>query len=386
MMKDKEIDLKALDIVFENMVQAMIQSKDDIYTISEQSREYYEQLKVELDEVKHDIALLIIKTDSLDLKSRESRRYLASVSKDFSRYSEQEIKSAYENASNLQAELSMHHVSEKQLRQRRDNLERRLESLLDTIKRADQLVNQVSIVINYLTSDLKNVGEALEEAKYKQGFAISIIEAQEEERKRLSRDIHDGPAQMLANILLRTGLIEKVFKEKGESAAVKEWEHLRESIRSTLVEVRRVIFDLRPMDLDDLGIVPALEKYLSTIDEYETKVKIEFQSIGKIERLHPNYEVAAFRLVQESVTNGIKHGSATHIWVKIEWLKDMLNIIVKDDGIGFDLNEVKEKSFGLISMQERIDLLEGNMKVNSTKNKGTTLFFQIPLTIENPEN
>ena len=76
-----------------------------------------------------------------------------------------------------------------------------LQALLDTIERADQLVNQVTVVINYLTSDLKNVGEALETARHKQDFGIRIIQAQEEERKRLSRDIHDGPAQMLANVL-----------------------------------------------------------------------------------------------------------------------------------------------------------------------------------------
>ncbi len=385
-MKNEGIDLKALDIIFDSMVQTMSQSKDDIYIISEQSREYYEQLKYELEEIKHEIAILIMKTDALEIKSRESRHYLATVSKDFTRYSEEKIRKAYEKASELQVELSMNDMREKQLRQRRDQLERRLETLLDTIQRADQLVNQVTVIINYLTSDLKGVGEALEEAKHKQDFAIRIIEAQEEERKRLSRDIHDGPAQMLANILLRTGLIEKVFKEKGEMAAIKEWKHLRESVRSTLIEVRRVIFDLRPMDLDDLGLIPALQKYLGTIDEFEKEITLEFQSIGKEERLYSNFEVAAFRLVQESVTNAIKHGQPTHIWVKVEWLPDMLNIIVKDDGIGFEKDEVKEKSFGLISMRERIDLLKGNMKVNSVKNQGTTMLFQIPLTIEDQED
>lgn len=381
-MKDEKIDLKALDVIFDNMVHTMSQSKDDIYTISEQSREYYEQLEVELQEVKHEIAMLIMQTDLLEAKSRKSRNYLATVSKNFDNYSEVEVRNAYESASDLQVELSMNKMTEKQLRHRRDQLERRLEALLDTIERASQLANQVAIVINYLTSDLKVVGEALAEAKNKQGFAIGVIEAQEEERKRLSRDIHDGTAQMLANILLRTGLIEKVYKEKGESATLTEWKHLKESVRSTLIEVRRVIFDLRPMDLDDLGIIPALQKYLATINEFEKEITVEFQSIGKEKRLYSNFEVAAFRIVQESVTNAIKHGQPLHIWVKVEWLRDMLNIIVKDDGLGFNVEKVKEKSFGLISMRERIDLLKGKMKVSSTENQGTTMFFQIPLNIE----
>ena len=108
------------------------------------------------------------------------------------------------------------------MQQRRFELEKRMSELLETMQRADQLVNRVSVVVNYLTSDLQNIGEALQDARLKQNFAISIIEAQEEERKRLSRDIHDGPAQMLANVLLRSGLIEKEYAERGEELAFKE--------------------------------------------------------------------------------------------------------------------------------------------------------------------
>lgn len=385
-MKNEGIDIKALDVIFDNMIQVMDQSKDDIYTISEQTRNYYDQLKLELAGIQEEIATLIIQTDSLEIETRKSRRYLATVSKDFTQFTETEVRAAYENASRLQVELSMNQMQEKQLRQRRDRLEVRLKSLFDTIERADQLINQVTVVINYLTSDLKVVGEVLEEAKNKQGFAISIIEAQEEERKRLSRDIHDGPAQMLANILLRTGLIEKVYKEKEEADAVREWKALKNSVRAALIEVRRVIYNLRPMDLDDLGIVPAIQKYVETIGGYEKGITVNFQSIGKEKRLQSNYEVSAFRLIQESVTNAMKHGKPSDIWVKIEWHRDFINIIVKDNGIGFDTNEVKDKSFGLISMRERIELLKGTMKIHSVKRKGTTILFNIPLVVEEQED
>lgn len=379
-LKNEPIDIQALDSIFDSMVHTMNRSKDDIYVISEQSRLNYEQMKEELEEVKSEIAVLIMTNDLLDTKSRQSRSRLAKVSKNFNHYTEVEVREAYENASKLQLELSVNEMKEKQLRNRRDDLERRLDGLLDTIDRADQLVSQVSAVINYLTSDLKNVGEALEDAKHKQNFAIRIIEAQEEERKRLSRDIHDGPAQMLANVLLRAGLIEKIFNQEGTEPAIKELQHLRQSVRSTLIEVRRVIFDLRPMDLDDLGVVPALKKYLSIIDDYEGDIAVQFQSFGKEARFHPNIEVAVFRLVQESVMNALKHGKPKNVWVKIEWHRETLNVTVRDDGKGFDVNEVKEKSFGLIGMRERIDLLKGIMKINSTKGKGTMILFQIPLS------
>ena len=164
-------------------------------------------------------------------------------------------------------ELSINRMEEKQLRQRRDELDRRLAALLETIDRADQLVNQVTVVMNYLTSDLKNVGEALANAKHKQEFGIRIIQAQEEERKRFSRDIHDGPAQMLANVLLRTGLIEKTYAEKGPEPALTELAQLKGMVRDALIEVSRIIYDLRPMALDDLGLIPTLKKYLSKLSE-----------------------------------------------------------------------------------------------------------------------
>lgn len=378
-MKNEPIDIKALDTIFNSMVRTMDQSKNDIFIISEQSRQNFDQMKEELEEVKEDIALLITNNDLLVDKSRRSRIRLAAVSRNFNHYSEEQVKEAYETANTLLLELSINEMEEKQLRKRRDELERRLELLMETIERADQLVNQVTTVMNYLTSDLKNVGEALENAKQKQNFVIRIIEAQEEERKRLSRDIHDGPAQMFANVLLRAGLIEKIFIEQDEKTALLELKALRASVREALIEVRRVIFDLRPMALDDLGLVPTLRKYLSQVEGFEKGTEIHFQSAGSEQRFDANIEVAVFRLIQESITNAIKHGQSSSIWVKIEWLRDILNIVVRDNGRGFDKNEVRDKSFGLIGMRERIDLLKGEITINSTIGKGTTILFRIPL-------
>lgn len=378
-MTERKFDVHALDAIFNSMVRTMDQSKNDIFIISEQSRESFEELKIELEEVRDQISIVITESDHLDGMTRLSRKRLADVSKSFTNYSEEQIREAYEVANDLHVRLSVNQMEEKRLRERRDDLDRRLAALLGTIERADQLINQVSVVINYLTSDLKNVGEALEDAKQKQEFGIRIIQAQEEERKRLSRDIHDGPAQMLANVLLRTGLIEKTYNERGVEQAFEELSKLKLMVKDALLEVRRIIYDLRPMALDDLGLIPTLKKYLSKIGEYEKDTMIHFIDDGKTQRFHTDFEVAAFRLIQESVSNSIKHGQAKDVWVKIEWLNDIMNIIVKDNGIGFDPEDVKDKSFGLIGMRERIDLLKGSMKIISTPNKGTTILFRIPI-------
>jgi len=177
-------------------------------------------------------------------------------------------------------------------------------------------------------------------------------------------------------------LIEKVFVEKGPEPALGELADLKEMVRNALYEVRRIIYDLRPMALDDLGLIPTLRKYLSTIEEYEKGVEIHFQNSGQERRFQTNFEVSVFRLVQESVSNALKHGKSKDIWVKTEWLRDIMNINIKDNGQGFDQKEVKDKSFGLIGMRERIDLLKGNMTISSTIGSGTTIHFQIPLEVK----
>lgn len=381
-MKENIIDIQTLETIFNSMVRVMDQSKNDIFIISEQSRKSFEDMQNELAEVKADISRVITEGDYLEDMTRRSRTRLADVSKNFTNYSEAQVRESYEVANDLLVRLSINQMEEKQLRIRRDELDRRLRALLETIERANHLVNQVTTVINYLNMDLKDVGEALETARHKQEFGIRIIQAQEEERKRISRDIHDGPAQMLANVMIRSGLIEKTFNEKGPEQALLELTDLKEMVRGALYEVRRIIYDLRPMALDDLGLIPTLKKYLSTVEEYEQDVEIHFRNNGQEHRFKSEYEVSIFRLVQESVSNALKHGESKDIWVKIEWLRDIMNIIIRDSGKGFNQNEVRDKSFGLIGMRERVELLKGDMTITSTIGNGTTIYFRIPLRNE----
>ncbi|MFE6166385.1 sensor histidine kinase [Viridibacillus arvi] len=381
MLGDK-IDIKSLDLIFNRMVKTIDESKSDIFTISEQSRQTFEEMKIELEEVREKIADVITENDILETKTKFARGRLAEVSKNFQTYSEAEIHKAYDQANQLQIRHSVVQAEEKQLREKRDDLERRMRNLLDTIEKANHLVNQVNVVLNYLTFDLKHVGPALENAKMKEDFTIKIIEATEDERKRISREIHDGPAQMLANVLLRTDLINRTYQERGVEKALQEILQLKDMVRDALHEVRRIIYDLRPMALDDLGIIPTLKKYLSSVEEYNKGTTIHFQSMGEQRRMGTNYEVAIFRLVQECVNNAIKHGKALEVWVKFEWLEEHANITIKDNGVGFDTNIVKKNSFGLIGMRERVELLSGEMEMISEINHGTRIIFKIPLNHE----
>ncbi|WP_075035348.1 sensor histidine kinase [Halobacillus dabanensis] len=369
----------ALDHIIGEMVDTVTNSKDEIFQIGEESRTEFEKLNKDLTETKKQVLSLIDEGDKLEQKVRSSRMRLSEVSKQFQKYSEEEIRKVYEQTHGLQMDLSMKREKEKQLRERRDDLELRLKNLEETIGRAEALGGKISIVLNYLTEDFRHVSDALEDAKEKQEFGLQIIEAQEEERRRLSREIHDGPAQMLANVMLRSDLVDRTYRERGIEEAMQEVKSVRSLVRSALYEVRRIIYDLRPMALDDLGLIPTLKKYLATIEDYNKETHIAFTSFGKERRLESKYEVALFRLVQESVQNAVKHAEASEIKVKVEMKAEATTIIVKDDGKGFDTTKKKEKSFGLVGMRERVDMLDGELHIDSSVGEGTIVTIHLPI-------
>lgn len=383
MFSKEKLNIEAIDVIFNRMLETIMNSKDDIFVISEQSRRSFEDMQRELQTIRGQIKIVIHEGDCLDLKVKQAKQRLVIVSKDFNQYSEKQVKEAYETANQLQIEQSLNRAEEKRLRDKRDDLERRMKILYDTIERADQIVNQVNVVISYFSTDLKSITLALEEAKMKQDLGIKIITAQEEERKRLSREIHDGPAQMMANVLMRTDLIERIYREKGIDQALAELSDLKLTVRNALSEVRRIIYDLRPMALDDLGIIPTLKKYTSTRMDYHQGIDIKFRSIESEVPLPKDYEVAIFRLVQECINNALKHANPTEITVKIEWAAKFINIVVRDNGVGFNTKEMKQGSFGLIGLQERIELIKGSMDVQSVIGQGTLVMFQIPYPVGN---
>ncbi|ASK62718.1 histidine kinase [Virgibacillus phasianinus] len=368
---------KVLDGVVDEMIEVVENSKDEIFNISEESRKEYELLTQGLLETRNQVIEHINNGDRLEQKVRFSKKKLTEVSKYFERYSESEIREVYENTHAMQTELAMLQQQEIALREKRDELERRLLVLDQTINRAEGLAGKITVILTYLNDDFKQVNELIENAKEKHEFGLKIIEAQEEERRKISREIHDGPAQMLANILLRSEIVDRTFREGDMDHVRKEISSMRKMIRTSLYEVRRIIYDLRPMALDDLGLVPTLKKYIANVAEY-TGIKIEFVAVGEERRFNQKYEVAFFRLVQEAVQNSIKHAEATHIIVKLEIKKKNIVMIVKDNGQGFDPSVKTDKSFGLIGMRERVDMLDGSFKINSVIKEGTSIIISVP--------
>ncbi|GJM73676.1 hypothetical protein HMSSN036_58920 [Paenibacillus macerans] len=138
----------------------------------------------------------------------------------------------------------------------------------------------MGVVLEYFSGELGQVTRILESAKNRQLIGLKIILAQEEERKRISREIHDGPAQLLANLVLRTEIVERMLAKQEFKLVQDEIVDLKAQVRSSLEEMRKVIFNLRPMALDDLGLIPTLRKYVHDYEE-KTKIRATFETRGK---------------------------------------------------------------------------------------------------------
>ncbi len=202
-----------------------------------------------------------------------------------------------------------------------------------------------------------------------------IVDAQELERRRLARELHDETGQALSSILL--GL--KALEEKVDSDdARKAVSDVRELVVATLHDVRRLAVELRPKVLDDFGLVPALERLTEAFGG-QTGIGVRFESGLAAERLPAEVETALYRIVQESLTNIVKHSRARNVSVVLIRKPGAVAAVIEDDGQGFDTALVREAGFGLVGMRERVGLLDGRLLVESGEGAGATLVAEVPL-------
>jgi two-component system, NarL family, sensor histidine kinase DegS len=374
------LDSKNIDKILRKTLSAIETGKKQIYEIAEAARKEYERLLEDVEKIKTETDEMIKQVDQLERGERQARIRLMEVSRDFQRYTESDIRNAYEYASRIQVDLSVMRERERNLRKRRDELEARSRDLKDTVAKAENVVSQVGVALGYLGSEMHGICMQVENLQQKQMLGARIIKAQEEERKRVAREIHDGPAQTMANVVFRAEVAERVLGTDIHRARI-ELQDLKTQVRECLREVRKIIYDLRPMALDDLGLVPALRRFVDIMRD-RTKLFAEIQVDGREKRLSSTVEVSIFRLCQEALQNVEKHAKATIIRLRLDFQKEWLYATIEDNGIGFDEKEVLKRnseSYGLLSMRERIELIGGNITIQSEQGIGTKIFVQVPI-------
>lgn len=205
-----------------------------------------------------------------------------------------------------------------------------------------------------------------------------LVNAQEAERQRLSRQMHDGPAQALSNFILQTEIAMRLL-DIDPAQARDELGNLKVAAMGTFQKVRNFIFELRPMMLDDLGLIPTLRKYAEAFKE-QTGLEVSVNISGKERRLESYIEVMVFRAMQELMGNAARHSQATLLKLNIDLTDDFIRAIVDDNGRGFDYDAIEnEQNLGLKLIRERTEMLGGKFEVDSTAGKGTRITFSLPL-------
>jgi two-component system sensor histidine kinase DegS len=203
-----------------------------------------------------------------------------------------------------------------------------------------------------------------------------IVNAQEAERQRLSRQMHDGPAQALSNFILQTEIAMRLL-DVDPVQAKNELGDLKTTAMNTFEKVRNFIFELRPMMLDDLGLVPTLRKYADAFKE-QTGLDVSLNVTGTERRLEPYLEVMVFRAVQELLGNAARHSQATSIKVHVDMGTSLLRITVDDNGRGFDPESLKgNANLGLKLIRERAEMLGGTFEIDSAIGSGARITFSV---------
>ena len=207
-----------------------------------------------------------------------------------------------------------------------------------------------------------------------------IVTAQEAERQRLSRQMHDGPAQALSNFILQTEIAMRLL-DVDPVQAKDELSNLKASAMGTFQKVRNFIFELRPMMLDDLGLIPTLRKYADAFKE-QAGLDVSMTVSGAERRLESYLEVMIFRAVQELLGNASRHSQATLIKVQMDLGNDLIRVSVEDNGKGFSPETLKESTnLGLKLIRERAEMLGGNFEIDSASGSGARISFTVPSKI-----
>lgn len=378
-------DANRINEILSDTIKAIESGKDEIFEIVEHTRNECKKIQEELKVVQEKVSQIINEVDYLEAEERKSRLKLATVSKNFNIYSEEDIKNAYEKANDLRITLTVKKEEEKRYIEKRKELEIRLKETLEVLKKAEKINGQVSVAMEYLKGNMDDILQTVDGLSKKQFLGIKIIEAQEEERQRVARDIHDGPAQSMANILVKAELCERLLGIDVDRTK-EELKNLKDIVRFTLKDVRKIIYDLRPMSLDDLGLVPTLERYVYNYSQ-DANIQVKLNIVGNVNKVEKVIEIAFFRIVQEALSNVRKHSKAKNVNISVESTPTRLNLLIADDGIGFDSDENKEINpmvggFGIISMKERAELLNGKVQVKSSPGRGTKVYLSIPLNEE----
>ncbi len=349
-------------------------SKEDLLA---ELREEFERIQTQLNELASLIEHSEVEVDKLSQRNQQVAMHLMQVEDNFDSVPRADIKSAYEMSQDARQRLLTMRGQLEKMKSDQNNLS----YFSDILRNVIQLVEGVDAL-------KPSAGKGHIADPNAAQLIIRIVEAQEEERLRLSRQMHDGPAQSLTNFILQAEICQRLFDRGDPQRASEELSNLRTAATGTFQKVREFIEDLRPMMLDDLGLLPTVRRYVDTFQE-KNAVNVKLNFSGEERRIETHLEVMVFRGIQEMMSNARDHGGASEITVDLDLGFDTVTAQVEDNGSGFDPEAIlnyegngDKKAIGLATLRERLELVGGALQVESEEAQGSRITLTIPTSLE----
>ena len=333
----------------------------------EECSEEYEQAQRELKEVDLLIQQTTAEVDRLAQRNTQVTNRLRQIEAALDTVPREDIQEAYSMVLDTQQRLFTMRGQLEKLQSNQRNMTRYLDLLRSVREFADHAEYEP---------------QTTEEGEPAQPLVVRIIEAQERERQQLSRQMHDGPAQSLTNLILQAEICERLFETDPDRARA-ELASLKNAVAGTFQTVKGFILNLRPMMLDDLGVVPTLRRYVDSFSD-NSGVPTHLMVTGKERRVASHKEVTVFRLVQKLLNNAVDYGRASSVQINLDMGDDIIRVSVEDNGNGFELtdalNSPDADQLGLATMRERVEMLGGQIHFDSGIGRGTKISFELDVS------
>ncbi len=341
-----------------------------LFQLVQDARDEYEQTQKALKELDVSIKQISGEVDRLAQRNVQIANRLRQVEDHIDTVPRSDIQEVYTASQDAQKRLFMMRGQLEKLQSDQKNLQK----YADLLRRTVEVTSELAPLDN---ADIQQQPEFTGS----QVTIVRIIEAQENERMDLAQRMHDGPAQLLTNLILQAEICERLFDANPNQARV-ELANLKEAVNAIFQKTYNFIFDLRPMMLDDLGLVPTLRRYVSGFQE-KNNLRAELTVMGEERRLASHTEVTIFRVVQQLMNNAHQHARCTRVQVVLDMDSPMITASVEDDGTGFDVDEVlavagQKRGLGIVGMKEKVEMLDGSLEFDSVTGHGTRVTLKLP--------
>ena len=380
------LDINTISRIIKNMKVDISTNREQITNFIDNIKKSQENLKSQLGIITVDITRIIKEVDELEKQDKEKNKMLTEVFENLDKYNKNEIKSIYEISTGIKIKYNIKKNEERLLRDRRGNLEVELKKTIMNIEDCEMIIeknNQIKLAFDYLKEDIF-LGLGGLDNNSKMAIGIKVLEAQESERKRIARNIINGPVQNCNNALKKVDSLRGVIKNDLEEG-LKELDSIKKSIELELKEVKNIYLDLRPFYLDNIGLNETIQETVKIILKGSNiNIKMNLKPIKT--EVEPIMQVAVYRIFQEILNNIIKHSKAKNANIKLDFEAKYIILVIYDDGIGFEVKETlkivkaKEETYGLKGILDRVEQLQGDINILSSAGTGTTYTIKLPIS------